>query len=135
MCQSLFFNKVATLFKNRLWLRCFPVNFVKFLRPPFLTQHLRWLILTNQNLLQCLETYSEPKHLKLNFFCKNIYSYKLLIIFAKSSILDIKLSSEYSSGFRSCNYFLFHCNKYIIVNLICLFFQCKCSINTTYCFL
>ena len=26
----------ATLFKKRLWQRCFPVNFVKFLRTPFL---------------------------------------------------------------------------------------------------
>ena len=37
LCQSLFFNKVAglrpaTLLKKRLWHRCFPVNFVKFLR-------------------------------------------------------------------------------------------------------
>ena len=40
-CQSLFFNKVAglrpaTLLKKRLWHRCFPVNFAKFLRSPFL---------------------------------------------------------------------------------------------------
>ena len=41
LCQSLFFNKVAdlrpaTVFKKRLWHKCFPVNFVKFLRTPFL---------------------------------------------------------------------------------------------------
>ena len=30
---------------KRLWRRCFPVNFVKFLRTPFLTEHLRWLLL------------------------------------------------------------------------------------------
>ena len=41
LCQGLFFNKVAglrpaTLFKKRLWHRCFPVNFVKSLRTPFL---------------------------------------------------------------------------------------------------
>ena len=40
LCQSLFFNKVAdlrpaTLLKKRLWPRCFPVNFVKFLRNLF----------------------------------------------------------------------------------------------------
>ena len=29
--------------KKRLWHRCFPVNFVKFLRTPFLTAHIRWL--------------------------------------------------------------------------------------------
>ena len=39
--QILFFNKVAglspaTLLKKRLWHRCFPVNFVKYSRTPFL---------------------------------------------------------------------------------------------------
>ena len=38
--QSFFFNKVAGLrpansLKKRFWHRCFPVNFVKFLRTPF----------------------------------------------------------------------------------------------------
>ena len=41
LCQSLFLNKIgglrpATLLKKRLRHRCFPVNFVKFLRIPFL---------------------------------------------------------------------------------------------------
>ena len=36
-----FFNKVAEL---RLWHRCFPMNFAKFLRTSFLTEHLRWLL-------------------------------------------------------------------------------------------
>ena len=49
-CASLFFNKVAdlksaTLLKKRLWDRCFPVNFAKFLRTPFLIEHLLWLLL------------------------------------------------------------------------------------------
>ena len=40
-CARVFFNKVsglspATLLKKRLWNRCFPVNFVRFLRTPFL---------------------------------------------------------------------------------------------------
>ena len=37
LCQSLFFNKVkpATLLKKRLWYKCFPVNFAKFLRTYF----------------------------------------------------------------------------------------------------
>ena len=51
LCQSLFFNKVAglrpaILLKKRLWYRCFPVNFVKFLRTPFYAEHLLWLLLT-----------------------------------------------------------------------------------------
>ena len=41
LCQSLFFNKVgglrpAALSKKTLWHRCFPVNFEKFQRTPFL---------------------------------------------------------------------------------------------------
>ena len=35
----------ANFLWKRLWHRCFPVNFVKFLRTPFLTEYLRWLIL------------------------------------------------------------------------------------------
>ena len=34
-----------TLSKKRPWYSCFPVNFVKFLRKPFLIENLRWLLL------------------------------------------------------------------------------------------
>ena len=57
LSQGPFFNKVAglkpatllkyrlaqrpaTLIKKRLWGRCFPVNFAKFLRTPFSAEHL-----------------------------------------------------------------------------------------------
>ena len=44
LCQSLFFKKVADLFccfiKNRLWHRCFPLNFAKFRRTFFYRTHL-----------------------------------------------------------------------------------------------
>ena len=48
--QGLYFNKVAdlrpaTLLENRLWHRCFPVKFAKFLRTAFLTEPLQWLLL------------------------------------------------------------------------------------------
>ena len=33
--------------KKRLWHRCFPVNFAKFLRTHFLTEHLWWLLLSH----------------------------------------------------------------------------------------
>ena len=50
LCQSPFFNKVAfiemfPLLKKGLWHRCIPVNFMKFLKTCFLTEHLRWLLL------------------------------------------------------------------------------------------
>ena len=50
--QSLSFDKLvglrpATLLKKRLWDRCFPVNFAKMFRAPFVSEHLRWLLLRN----------------------------------------------------------------------------------------
>ena len=49
--QNLFLNKVAglrpaTLLKKRFWHRCFPVNFTKFLRTPFLQNISRRLLLS-----------------------------------------------------------------------------------------
>ena len=38
-------DRPATLLKKRLWHRCFPVDFAKFQRTLFLTEHLRWLLL------------------------------------------------------------------------------------------
>ena len=35
----------ATLLKKKLWLRYFPVNFAKFLRTPFFTEHIWRLLL------------------------------------------------------------------------------------------
>ena len=34
-------RRPATLLKKSLWHRGFPLNFAKFLRPPFLTEHLQ----------------------------------------------------------------------------------------------
>ena len=60
-CQRLFFNEVvglrpATLLKKSLWYRCFPVNFVKFLRTPFLQNTSGRLLLFPLNLLSVLES-------------------------------------------------------------------------------
>ena len=46
--QEVFFEKglrPATLLRKRVWHRCFPANFVKFPRTPFLTEHLWWPLL------------------------------------------------------------------------------------------
>ena len=39
-----FFNKLAHL-QERLWYKCFPINFAKFLRTPIFIEHLWWLLL------------------------------------------------------------------------------------------
>ena len=41
LCQRLVFKN---LLKKSLWHRCFPVNFAKFLKTPFFTEHLRQLL-------------------------------------------------------------------------------------------
>ena len=56
LCQSIFFNKAAglrpaILLKKRPWHRCSPVNFAKFLRTPFLIEHLWWLFLHRDEML------------------------------------------------------------------------------------
>ena len=56
----------ATLLKKRLWHRSFPVNFAKFLRIPFVTEHLRPATLLKRTLAQvfCCE------------FSKNTFCYR-----------------------------------------------------------
>ena len=68
LCQSLFLNKVAgvspaTLLKKRPWHRCFPVNFAKYLRTLFFTEHLRWLPLKYEKPL----LFTLCLHFPLNF--------------------------------------------------------------------
>ena len=55
-CARDFFHKVskpATLLKNSLWHRCFTVNFAKFLRTPFFTEHHLWLLLPIRRFFLC----------------------------------------------------------------------------------
>ena len=37
--------RLATLLKKRLWHKCFPANYMKFLRTPFFIEHCWWLLL------------------------------------------------------------------------------------------
>ena len=47
--QNLQENARVSFLKKRLWHRRFPVNFVKFFRTSFLTEHLWWLLLAFQS--------------------------------------------------------------------------------------
>ena len=50
LCWSLFLTKFLTNFiKKTLQHSCFPVKFAKFLRAPFSTEHIRWLLLYLSN--------------------------------------------------------------------------------------
>ena len=69
--------KPATLLKQRLWHRCFPVNFAKFLRTFFFTEHLR-------------TTASVVNKYSINGACReNSLRLSVLTTFAKSFILDV----------------------------------------------
>ena len=51
--ESLFLYKFAGPRETgRLWHRCFPVNFAKFLRTPIFKEHLRWLLLKSNRITQ-----------------------------------------------------------------------------------
>ena len=95
LCQSLFLNKVAglgpaTLFKKRLWHRCFPVNFMKFLRTPFSIEHW-WCIHQNSALGEL--TKIEPKSdIQLFFpFFQEFHLTTLNIVFQINVIISLEL--------------------------------------------
>ena len=68
-----FFNKVvgfrpATLLKRRLLHRRFPVNFVKFLRTPFCTEQLWWLLLNQFVLYFFMTRWPTKFHQRISIF-------------------------------------------------------------------
>ena len=64
----------ATLLKERLWHRCFPVNFVKFLRPPFLQNTSGRLLLKGLERMEVLN----KSHMKA--FLDNTYNTAIYIL-------------------------------------------------------
>ena len=48
LCQNLFIK----VLKKKLWHRCFPVNFAKFLKTPFLTEPFRQVFLNKKAIAQ-----------------------------------------------------------------------------------
>ena len=81
----------ATLLKKRLWHRCVPVNFAKFLRVPFLQKTSGWLLLPVCRCFQnrCIKIWRlQPqvfsvnitKFLRTTFFIENLRSLLLRLI-------------------------------------------------------
>ena len=94
VCARDFFNTVAglrpaTLLKERPWHCCFPVNFAKFSRTPFLVEHLRSLFVGLQNSLlshlDFLPTFSTIPA----FFWNPIMS-----LYVSKWVVQFRLSSE-----------------------------------------
>ena len=69
-------HRPSTLLKKRLCYRCFPVNFAKFLRTPFFTEHLWWLLLYNLKRYVNMEKEKKRwrKNTKVRQLVKNVMS-------------------------------------------------------------
>ena len=111
------------LLKDRLWHRCFPVNFAKFLRTSFLTEHLWWLLLncikknsridkenyfqTSQNILEQIKIITDQSEysradkeiMDQSEYC-HIYQRSMKDWSKNNSESFELISSKYQSGFR-----------------------------------
>ena len=94
--QSFLLNKVVglkpvTLLKKRPWNRSFPVHFAKFLRTPFLVEHLQWLSIGP--FLGCQSIW---------YFSRNTkFSRMNIIFFADAG--DVTLMCIFSGQGHACN--------------------------------
>ena len=62
--------RLATLLKEKLWQRCFPVNFAKFLRTPFSQSTYRRLLLIfyhSSNFYEKPSFFQYPRHAAIDF--------------------------------------------------------------------
>ena len=98
-----YFNKFAglrpaTLLKKSLWQRCFPLNFVKFLRTPFFTEYL-WLLL-----LYISFSYNESKFL-LSCHIEN-RAVRYYVILIGNFVVRIKVARVVNIGFYELIFFI-----------------------------
>ena len=106
--------KPATLLKERLWHRCFLVNFVKFLRTPFFTEHLWWLLLDlsgnilTWNISLILTPYNSHKKLsfKTHKLTKNLFRLNIFAIYFP--LCNISHSNESYFCFYQKNWCCFY---------------------------
>ena len=81
--------------------RCFPVNFAKFLRTPFFTKHLRWLLLYSRQKCTLYLLYSLRFH---NFSVNCINS---CIQYYKNVYIHEKIMSRFEHIWKSPYMFVF----------------------------
>ena len=84
--------------KKGIWHRCFPVSFAKFLRTPFVTKHLRWLL---------LNIYFSVPIWKICVKVKKTLNERITIIDFISSVISLKwlcqtLTPEYFQHLNTC---------------------------------
>ena len=96
-----------SLLKKRLWHRCFPVNFVKFLRTPFYIEHLWWLLL--KIVVQVFVKLHHLEQREKKKECSTIL--KLISLLCNSTwekAISCCVESIMLESFVGCRSFLFH---------------------------
>ena len=100
----------ATLLKKRPWHRCFPVNFANFLRTPFSTEHLRWLLLSLDHYfltLTIIVSLRDTHHLSIlnTFIILRTVIFSELLLVEKTGFQwnAILFSYHFRSNHQSCS--------------------------------
>ena len=119
VCYNFFFNRVTglgplALLKKRLWHRCFPVIFVKFLRSRFFTEQLRATASVVFRFSNNGHTYSI--YFKKNCFVRRILRLCILVILSKFCVQKI---SYMKVKVESAGYLLLLC-KHDVIKPFCM---------------
>ena len=107
----------ATLLKKGLYHRCFPVNFEKFLKTPFFTEHLQWLLLIaltavgswqnhrpeNLSFLSCIYSPQKPQVLAHRSGSRSVLQSIFTLYFKTRHLSDPNTSRQLSKRCRSKN--------------------------------
>ena len=114
-----FFDKVAglwpaTLLKERLWHRFLPVNFVKFLRTPFLTEHLRCYFCIQKNL------HLNMDHVLLQVSVENthitsLFWHKELLIGVSNATKEIKQHVSFIFGLANVFFYTLSFRSSVVI--------------------
>ena len=112
----------ATLLKKRLWHRCFPVNFVKFLRTPFFIEHLWWLLLQGATSVKIIREW-ETRRIVLvysnNKLCLIQHVMHLILVLVVSVIWMRKINYKINNSISyTCVSILFPLKKRFTTSMV-----------------
>ena len=122
--------KPTTLLRKRVWHRCYPVNFAKFLRTSFLTEHLCWMIIIR--VIQNVYFKSEVQTLGENFlkFVCHLFSkltlHQLFSLPCIYTIVQVVIENESQRSANESASYLCHVNTDLIMTM-CLIWTQFCN--------
>ena len=97
-------TRPATVVKRRLWRRCFPANFVKFLRKPFFIEHIWWLLLCCKCSVRRSFNYKQTLFSMFYILNCHFQSWTILTILAKSlrKVITACINISYIANISIC---------------------------------